>query len=741
MSASVISRRTFLRNTGAAGGGLVIGFTLVGCGSSGSPLTASRGALAPNAFIEITAENSFRFVCPRDEMGQGVTTGLTTLVAEELDVDPRRFEVALAVPHKAYGNPAMGGIQATGGSTSMTAHYEPLRQAGADTRRLLLEAAARDLGAPLTSLRTENGQVHSGGKSYPYADFLATASRLDMPSDTALKPASEFKYIGKDFARLDGLEKATGDCIFGLDIEVPGMLRAVVRRSPVVGGRPVSFTQPDKVSTTQVVELEHGIAVVAEKYWQAKKAADALDIEWSLPELARVDSATVRADYLQAIEAEFDQEAGSQEADITARQGSIEDGLASSKTRIQADYWAPYLAHAPMEPMNAIVHVRPDSAEVWCGTQGIAVAQGLVARHAGLDLDQVTAHSAYLGGAFGRRATLTHVVEATQISMATGKPVQVIWSREDDLEAGVYRPASLMRVTAGVDGEGNICAWQATRVGGNIAPGLLKTFLPGSMPNAVPMGAIDWLSGVAEKVMDGWMVDPTSIEGLYEDYDLPNREVRHITRDHGLPLTFWRSVGHSYTAFAKECMIDELALEAGIDPLELRLRNTGNAPRLHRVLRTLGEHMRQMRPQAGRFLGMAAHHSFATDVAEVAEVSVTDGKIRVHRVLCVVDCGTAVNPDVVKAQMEGSIMYGLTAALYGRIDLEAGKVVQSNFHDYPILRMNEAPDVEVVILNSDAHPTGVGEPGLPPIAPAVANAVFAATGQRLRSLPLDLQAA
>ncbi len=732
MSATNFSRRGFLKTTGAAGGGLVIGFSLAGCAESASPISAEAGSLVPNAFLEITPGNIIRFFCPRDEMGQGVTTGLTTLVAEELDVDPRRIEIELAGPHPDYVNPAFG-LQSTGGSTSMLVHFLQLRQMGADVRRLLLDAAAQDLGVPVSSLSTEDGHVVSNGARHPYGSFAATASALPLPEESPLKPANEFKYIGKEFPRLDGMDKSTGVSVYGIDVEVPGMLRAVVRRSPVIGGALASLNKTAAASmpgVTRVVEIDAGVAVVAERYWQAKKAAEKLEIDWAPAELSEVDTARIKSDYQRAMEQD--------QGDATAEKGDLAAGFEAAAVVVENDYWAPYLAHAPMEPMNAVAHVQGDHADVWCGTQGIGAAQKIVARLANLDIDKVRAHSVYLGGGFGRRATLTHVVEATQISLATGKPIQVLWSREDDLKSGVFRPASLMRIKAGVDRDGRISAWQAKRVGGNVAPGMLKVFLPAALPTMISDGVIDWISGMAEGAMDGWVVDPTSIEGLYEDYDLPNREVRHVTMDHGLPLTVWRSVGHSFTAFAKETVIDELAQHSRLDAVEIRLRNTQNKPRLNQVIKVAGERMREMNPAPGHFLGFAAHHSFETDVAEVAEVSVENGKIRVHRVLCVVNCGVAVNPDIVRAQMEGAIMFGLTAALHGQIDLDHGEVTQSNFHDYPILRMNEAPDVEVIIIDSDAHPTGVGEPGLPPIAPAVANAVYAATGQRLRSLPLRL---
>ena len=504
MSAIELSRRGFLRTTGAAGGGLVIGFSLAGCAGSASPISGEAGSLVPNAFLEITPGNIIRFFCPRDEMGQGVTTGLTTLIAEELDVDPRHIQIELAGPHPDYANPAFG-LQSTGGSTSMLAHFLQLRQVGADVRRLLLDAAAQDLGVPVSSLSTEDRNVVSNGAPFPYGSFTTTASALPLPEESPLKPASEFKYIGKEFPRLDGMDKATGVSIYGIDVEVPGMHRAVVRRSPVIGGTLASLNKTAAASmpgVTHVVEIDGGVAVVAERYWQAKKAAEKLEIDWAPPELSKVDTARIKSDYQQAMEQD--------QGDATAEEGDLTAGFEAAAVVVENDYWAPYLAHAPMEPMNAVAHVQGDHADVWCGTQGIGAAQKIVARLANLDIDKVRAHSVYLGGGFGRRATLTHVVEATQISLATGKPIQVLWSREDDLKSGFFRPASLMRIKAGVDQDGRISAWQAKRVGGNVAPGMLKVFLPAALPTMISDGVVDWISGMAEGAMDGWVVDPTS---------------------------------------------------------------------------------------------------------------------------------------------------------------------------------------------------------------------------------------
>lgn len=727
------SRREFLRAAGIAGGGLVVGFSLTGCGAGAPPLKALAGAFAPNAFLQITPDNQVRFYCPRDEMGQGVTTGLTTLVAEELDVAPSNVLVEFAGVHPDYANPDFG-AQGTGGSTSIKAHYQQLRQVGADVRAVLLQAAALDLGVAQGQLATDDGHVLSNGRRLPYGRFVATAAGLPLPEGAPLKQPGEFKHIGKPFPRLDGLAKATGEAVYGIDVEVPGMHHAVVRRSPVAGGllKSADTSKAEAMpGVTDVVAIASGVAVVARRHWQAKAAADALDVQWSLPALVQVSTKQVKADYAAAM--------ASEEGESAAGQGDVQGALEAAQTVLENEYWAPYLAHAPMEPMNAVVRVENGEADVWTGSQGPGIAQGLVARHAGLDLEKVQSHQTYLGGAFGRRATLTHVVEATQIAVAANKPIHLLWSREDDLKSGVYRPASLVKLKAGLDGDGRISAWLAKRVGGNITPQTLGNALPALLPG-LGDGLVDWAGGLADGLFDGWVVDPLSVEGLHGDYDLPNHEVLHVTKDHGLPLTFWRSVGHSFTAFAKETMVDELAEQAGIDGVELRLRNTRRNPRLHNVVKAAGERMGDMRPPAGRSLGLAAHGSFGSYVAEAAEVSVEKGAIRVHRVLCVLDCGRTVNPDIVRAQMEGSIMYGLTAALHGNLELENGEIRESNFHDYPILRMHEAPAVEVVIIDSGEAPTGVGEPGLPPIAPAVANAVYRQTGQRLRSLPLRVAA-
>ena len=686
----------------------------------------------PNAFLELAPDNAIRFYCARDEMGQGVTTVLATLIGEELDVAPSALRVEFAAVHPAYRNPVFR-VQATGASTSMRAHFQPLRQAAADVRQLLLNAAAQDLGAAATALRTDDGHVVTGdGERFAYGRFIATAATLELPSKTRLKPRAQWKYIGRPFARLDGVAKATGTAQFGIDVDIPDLHRAVVRRAPVAGGTLRSMDATAARAMPGVVHVSaigSGVVVVARGFWQAKKAAEALDVEWDLLALAGVDTARIKADYKAALTAD--------DGSTTAERGDPEKGFAAASHVVEAEYWTPYLAHAPMEPMNAAVRIEPDRVDVWSGTQSPAGARGLVARTLDIPVERVHVHSTWVGGGFGRRAALGHVVEAAEAAAASGKPVQVVWTREDDIRRGLYRPASLMRIRAGATADGTITAWDATRVGANIAPDMLSVALPGVLPG-LPDRLVEVAVGTVDKATRDWIVAGSSVEGLHGDYDVANRSVRHVTRDHGLPVLFWRSVGHSYTAFAKESAIDALAHASRLDPVELRLRNTRDNPRLAEVVRIAGERMQAMRGAPGRGLGLAAHGSFESYVAQVAEVSVDGGAIRVHKVLCVIDCGLAVNPDVVRAQMEGSVVYGLSAALHGNLEVENGAIRESNFHDYPIVRMHEAPDVEVIIVDSDEPPTGVGEPGVQPVAPAVANAVFAATGQRLTSLPLKL---
>ena len=729
MSGVMLSRRGFFKAAGIVGGGLLIGY-YVSREPQALPLNDIDGALNANAFLQLTPDNEVVFYMPRDEMGQGAYMGLATLIAEDLDVDLNALRVEFAGVHEDYANTEYG-VQATGGSTSMRIHYLPLRQLAANTRQLILHAAAQDLAAPVGDLESDNAHVRYKSKSYPYSDFIATAQTFELPENAALKPKQEFKYIGKEIARIDALAKSTGTAVYGADIDLPDMHYAVLSRCPVFGGTLKSYdaSKAKQVAgVSDVVQIENGIAVVASSFWPAKKAADLLEIEWQMPELSNVDSGMIQADYRAAMT--------SKDGDKKA-EGDIDSAFQTAENVFEREYWAPYLAHAPMEPMNAVVRIADGKAELWSGTQGPQIAQGLVARYSGIALENITVHSTFLGGGFGRRGVLTHIAEATQIAVASNKTIKLMWTREHDIQQGWYRPASLMKIRAGIDSDGKITAWDAARVGGNITPDMLRTMLPGVM-SGVPKGAVKWAANRSASIFDGWMIDSSSVEGLVDDYDFPNTQLTHVTVDHKLPLTFWRSVGHSYTAFAKEAMIDELAEASGLTPIEFRLRNLDNNKRLAATLEQLKIASDAWQLGQGHALGVAAHSSFLSYVSQAVDVSIENDKIRVNRVICVVDCGQVVNPDIVRGQMEGAIMYGLTAALYGDLEVQAGRIKQSNFHDYPILRIDEAPAVEVIIIDSDEDPSGVGEPGLPPIAPAVANAVYQLTRQRLSSLPLKL---
>lgn len=728
-----VSRRLLLQASAVTGGGLVVGLAFTGCSRKPAslPIASTEGAWTPNAFLQILPDNTIRFYTARSEMGQGVTTGLATLVGEELDVDPIDMDIRLAGVHEDYVNPAFG-MQGTGGSSSIRGHYMHLRQVGANTRGLILEAAATDLGVSASALSTDNGFVLHGGKRYPYAAFVETARSLSIEADAPLKPASQFHYIGQETKRVDAIAKATGTAEFGIDVDVPDMHYAVVVRTPVAGARALSVNAESAKAMPGVInvfEVSTGVAVVAETFWQAKQAATKVEVQWESMPLEAVDTATLRQDYAAALDT-----GDGVEGPV---KGDIDEALQSAVKTHEAEYWAPLLSHSPMEPMNAVVRIEGDQADVWTGIQFPSAVPGLVSRVAGIPDENVRFHQTYLGGGFGRRASPSHIIEAAEIAKATGKPIQLVWTREDDVQQGPFRPASLMRIKAGVDTDGNLIAWDAARAGADISPDTFRSLLP-ALYSWMGDGMIEGVANLSEWYFEKFSTDESSIEGLFEDYDHPNTRVTHMTVDHELPMTFWRSVGHSYTAFAKESMIDEMAEVASMDEVAFRLQNTQNRPRLNNVIRVAGEHMAKMNPPEGRHLGFAAHHSFYTDVAEIAEVSVENGKIRVHKVTCVLDCGQAVNPDIVRSQIEGGVIYGLTATLYGGLNLERGAIKESNFHDYPMLRMNESPEIEVVIIDSGTKPTGVGEPGLPPIAPAVANAVYKATGQRLRSLPLQL---
>ncbi len=728
------SRRDFLKFAGVAGGGLVLGVSLSGCSSSSTPLPyARKDVWQPHAFLQVSLEGEVKFFLPQAEMGQGVTHGLVTLIAEELNMPPEAVTVKVAGVHKDYDVPGAG-MQVTGGSASIRTRFDSVRQSAAITRELLLKAAAQQWDVESNQLTLLDGKISLGDRTMSIGHFVAIAATLPVPENVSVKPATEFRWIGKDKGpRVDALAKVTGTAEFGIDVEIPNLKRAALIRCPVIGGSVKSYEaeEASKAPGVHLVQaIYNGVFVLADHYWQAKKALESVEVEWDYPETLTTHSSE---DIQKAMA-----DGLSEEGENAFTQGDVDQGFAQSNTTLSARYSVPFLAHATMEPMNCVVHLQGDRAEVWAPTQAPGLAQQIAAERSGIDRDNIQIHTTFLGGGFGRRAFHDFVAETTAIAKLAGVPVQLVWSREDDMQNDYYRPAAMAELKAGLDDQGKLLSWSAKRSGPNIMPYMIDEALGMLLPEAVPQSIVDWLSKRGYGVFDGWKIDPASVEGLHEDYTVANKSVDHVTVDPGLRCGFWRSVGHSFSGFFVESFMDELALKSGQDPLAFRLKHMEDNPRLKHVLTLAADKAGWGQAQPGRFLGMAAVKSFESYVAEVAEVSVENGALKVHKVTCAVDCGRVVNPDIVRTQMESGINYGLTAALYGDITLKNGAVQQTNFHDYPMLRMNDAPEIDVILVDSEEPPTGVGEPGLPPIAPAVANAVFAATGQRLRSLPLKL---
>lgn len=714
------SRRTFLK-AGAAGGlGLIIGFRL--------PARAARAAapaeappFVPNAFVRIAPDNTVTVISKHLEMGQGTYTGLATILAEELDADWAQVRVESAPADATlYNNLAFGAMQGTGGSTAIANSYEQLRKAGATARAMLVAAAAGEWGVDPSTITVEKGVVHHrpSGRSATFGQLAEKAAAEAPPARVTLKDPGRFTLIGKHVPRVDSKSKTDGSAQFALDVRLPGMLTAVVARPPLFGATVKSFDPAAaKVvpGVTDVVQISSGVAVVATSFWAAKKGRDALRVAWNDGAAEKRGSAEIMAEY-RALAA--------RPGAVASRDGDAERALAGAARTITAEFEFPYLAHAPMEPLDCVVRLSADRCEVWAGDQFQTVDQANAAAAAGLKPKQVSIHTLYAGGSFGRRANPTsdYIVEAVEVARAIGAraPVKLVWTREDDIKGGRYRPMYFHSLAAGLDAKGNPIAWRHRIVGQSILAG---TPFAGGM------------------IKDG--IDPTSVEGARNlPYDIPNLMVELHTTRVGVPVLWWRSVGSTHTAFATEVFIDELAAAAGKDPVAFRRALLAHHPRHRAVLELAARKAGWGTPlPPGKGRGIAVHESFNSYVAEVAEVAVgKDGAVKVERVVCAVDCGVAVNPDVIRAQMEGGIGFGLSAALHSAITLKDGVVEQSNFNDYPSLRIDEMPRVEVHIVPSTEPPTGVGEPGVPPIAPAVANAIFAATGVRVRSLPIRADA-
>jgi len=715
MSARAHSRRAFLARSAAASGGLVIGFSLPGVVRTARAQEAAPPApkVVPNAFIRIAPDDTVTIFLKHVEMGQGVSTSLPMAVAEELECDWRRVRFEHAPAEIVYAHTAFK-IQMTGGSTSTWESFDQLRTAGAMARQMLIAAAADRWKVPAGECRAENGSIVNGSRRLRFGELAAAAASLSAPDTVTLKDPKDWKLLGHATHRLDSAAKITGQAEFGIDVRRPGMVVALVARAPYFGGKARGFRAAKARAVpgvVDVIEIPSGIAVLAENFWAARLGRDALEIDWDPGSIAGHSTEAQLEDYRKRARTV---------GTIAASKGDVEAALARAAKTVEAEYELPYLAHAMMEPLNCTAEVGPESCEIWTGTQFQTIDQAAAAKIAGLKPEQVQVHTTFLGGGFGRRANPVSdfVSEAVRLAKASARPVKVVWTREDDIRGGYYRPMWVSRLRAGLDPGGRPVAWAHTIVGQSLLAG---TPFAGMIKNGI---------------------DESSVEGASDSPYLAN-VADHRVDLHSpalpIPVLWWRSVGHSHTAFVVESFVDELAHAAGKEPLAFRLELLPTGSRHRRALETAAEAFGWGRAlPAGHAAGIAVHESFGSAVAQAAEVSVDKGRIRVHRVACGVDCGPVVNPDGVEAQMQSGIVFGLSAALYGQITLRDGRVEQSNFHDYPVLRMLDMPRVEVRIVRSNEKMGGVGEPGTPPIAPAVANAVFALTGTRLRRLPLRL---
>lgn len=712
------ARRTFLKVAAGGSAGLMLGISLsAGAQAQATAASVADMALEYNAFVSITPDNLVRIYIKHLEMGQGVYTGLATCVAEELDADWAQIVCEHApVDTAKYANLLMG-QQGTGGSTAMANSFMQLRRAGAAAKAMLVTAAAQRWQVPAEEISVSNGVVSHGSHSATFGELAADAARQTPPANDALvlKTPDQFRLIGSETTLRKDVGKHDGTAIYTQDVQLPGMLTAVVAHAPRFGARVRSFDASAALArrgVRQVFAIDTGVAVVADDYWSATKGRELLQIEWDETSAETRSSATLLEQYRNLL---------TTEGAIAEQHGNAVTTLANASDRMELVFEFPYLAHAQMEPVNCVAQVSGNSAELWYGCQSATGDQAAVAQLLGARPQDVKINTVFAGGGFGRRANpqADYVLEAVRIAQQVpDTAVKLVWSREDDMQGGFYRPAYAHKLSAALDDQGKPTAFQARIAGQSIMAGT---------------------SMAAMMVNNG--IDNTSVEGLTEfSYDVPERQVELHTTDVGIPVQWWRSVGNSHTAFSKEVFIDALARKAGMDPVEYRLSLLTNNLRETAVLKLAAEKAgwgtRELPAGWGR--GVAVHTSFGSTVAEIAEVSVQGNTFNVERVVAAIDCGIAVNPSVVRAQVEGAIAYGLSAALQDELTLTDGMVDQSNFHNYQVLRMNAMPVVETHILPSTNAPTGVGEPGTPPIAPAVANALADATGQRLTRLPLKL---
>jgi isoquinoline 1-oxidoreductase beta subunit len=705
------SRREFLKVSVAAGGGLLLGFALP------RARTAERAGSAhapfePDAFIRIDRNGSVTLIMCQVEMGQGIYTSISQILAEELDVDFRRVVVEAAPPNDAlYKNAALG-FQVTGGSTSIRVFWMPMRKAGAGARAMLVEAAAANWRVDPATCRTENSEVihEPSGRRLPYGALVDRAARSTPPKNPTLKARKDFRLIGTPARRLDSPDKVNGRAMFGIDAMPPGVKFATLRASPVFGGKVAHVDDADARRVTgvrQVVVLDDLVAVVGDHMWAAKKGLEALKIQWGDGHNGAVSSEQI-----------FEQIRAASERDGVVAKSVGDISKALSSNTIEATYHVPFLAHAAMEPMNCTVHVRPDACEIWVGNQVITRTQAVAAKLTGLPLDKVLVNNHLIGGGFGRRLEVDGIAKSVRIAQKVDGPVKVVWTREEDIQQAMYRPLYFDRFAA-VLTDAKITAWSHRVVGSSI----LARFAPPA-----------FVKGLDGDAVDGAVDFP---------YDVPNIHVEYVRQEPpAIPTCFWRGVGPTHNIFVIESFVDELAHRAGKDPVQFRLDQLHGAPRLRACLELAATKAGWGQPLPARVgRGVAVQSVFGSHLATIAEAEVDrNGEIKVRRVVCAVDCGIAVNPDTIAAQIEGGLIFGLTAALHSRITIAKGRVQQSNFNDYRMMRINEAPSIEVHLMPSEEAPGGIGEPGTVAAAPSLANALFAATGVRLRQLPIDRDA-
>ena len=705
---TTINRRNFLK-VSATGGAVLFSVCIPGLRGAAT-LEAANGVFEPNVWVKIGADDSTTITLSMLEMGQGVMTSMPMLVAEELDLDWSKVQTVWAPADPRYGNPNFGGAQLTAGSNSVRGMWQLLREAGASARSMLITAAAQTWNVPENTCTTDKGEVihAASNRRLRYGALVDKAAALPVPKTVSLKSPKEFKLAGQSLPRLDIPEKVNGTAGFGLDVQRPGMLVARVVRCPVFGGKVESFNA-DKAKALpgvrNVVKISSGIAVVADNYWAASKGVEALVVTWDEGPLKTLNSADIMKKYVALAE---------QPGKVARNDGDAPAALKSNAKSFERSFELPFLAHATMEPMNCTADVRANSCDVWVPTQGQTASHEAAMAASGLKADAVSIHTTYLGGGFGRRGEADFVTDAVETSKAVGKPVKVVWTREDDMQHDYYRPVTYLKMSGALDASGKPTVFMQRIV----QQSLLKKL--GSLPP------------------DG--VDRISVDGSATlPYDIPNIRVEYTETDPGIPYGFWRSVGCSVQGYVVEAFIDEMAKAAGKDPYQFRRDLLGKQPRHRAVLDLVAEKSGWTKPlPAGRGRGIAMMEAFGSILAQVAEVSVTNNAVKVHKVWCAVDCGWVINPDTVKAQMEGGTLFGLTAALKGEITIQNGRVVQRHFNDYPVIRHNEAPEVEVHLVSSTETPGGIGEPSTAIAAGALVNAVAAVTGKRIYKLPIRL---